>query len=317
MNTDFPAEWHALFNAALNGSLTEAENARLSEVLKNNSAARQLWFLYTENEVSLAEQPRQTAQYTLSQPAIKSTARWVQWRSLASAAAGLVIGLFGATLVFGYVGASQRKTITLLQDGFESGPTPQVTGVPQSTGIWSGDFTEVVGSQQDVKPSGGAKMLRFLRADYQGKAQPAGSYVSDLYRFVDLRPFRASFGDGGAVVQLSAAFNAISFPESERYGCSMTLFALDTATEANLITRRGGDMANDALAMARNSRVMLDRDPETWQRVTTELRLPPNADFLLIHIALDHSTKSQHRLTFDGHYLDDVRLTLARRAPLP
>ena len=82
-------------------------------------------------------------------------------------------------------------------------------------------------------------------------------------------------------------------------------------------TRIGETLLVDCLAMARNSRLKVDRDPATWQRLNAELRLPPNADFILIRIALAHTNKAQRRETFDGHYLDGVRLTLARRAPLP
>ena len=98
--------------------------------------------------------------------------------------------------------------------------------------------------------------------------------------------------------------------------CSVSLQALDAETAINGSTRIGETLLIDCLAMARNSR-QLDRDPESWQRLNAELWLPPNADFILIRIALAHSNKAQRRETFDGHYLDGVRLTLARRAPLP
>ena len=69
--------------------------------------------------------------------------------------------------------------------------------------------------------------------------------------------------------------------------------------------------------MTRSNRHMLDRDPATWQRQTAELRLPPDTEYLLIHIGVSHATKSQRRPVFDGLCLDDVRLVLTRRAPLP
>jgi hypothetical protein len=192
-----------------------------------------------------------------------------------------------------------------------------VIGVPIQAGKWSGDFTEVVVEQQGVKPESGTKMLRFLRADFEGKVKPEGSYISDVYQLIDVRPYRREFADGGAVVQLSAAFNALAFPAGEAFGCSVSLHALDAETAMNGSTRTGETLLTDCLAMARNSRTKLDRNPATWQRLNAELRLPPNTEFLLIRIGLEHSNKAQRRETFDGHYLDGVRLTLARRAPLP
>jgi hypothetical protein len=138
-----------------------------------------------------------------------------------------------------------------------------------------------------------------------------------VHQLIDLRPYRREFADGGAVVQLSAAFNAFSFPAEEVFVCSVSLQALDAETAINGSTRIGETLLIDCLAMARNSRLKVDRDPATWQRLNAELRLPPNTDFILIRIALAHTNKAQRRETFDGHYLDGVRLTLARRAPLP
>jgi hypothetical protein len=242
---------------------------------------------------------------------------WLSWRPLTAAAAGIVLGMFCTSIVFAYVAPSLGKVITLLQESFESGPAPLVIGVPIQAGKWSGDFTEVVGGQQGVSPESGTKMLRFLRADFEGKVKPEGSYISDVYRLIDLRPYQREFADGGAVVKLSAAFNAFAFPAEEAFRCSVLLYALDAETAMNGSTRSGEKLLTDCLAMARNSHLKLDRDPATWQRLNAELRLPPNVDFIFIRIALAHSNQAQRSVMFDGHYLDGVRLTLARRAPLP
>jgi len=52
------------------------------------------------------------------------------------------------SMVFAYVAPSLGKVLTLLQDGLESGPGPEVAGLPIEPGKWSGDYTEVVGEQQ-------------------------------------------------------------------------------------------------------------------------------------------------------------------------
>ncbi len=243
--------------------------------------------------------------------------RWLARRPLTAAAAGLMIGLLGASLVFAYVAPSLGKATTLLQESFESGPSPLVAGVPQEVGRWSGDFTEVVSEQEGVKPETGKKMLRFLRADYEGKVKPEGSYISEVYQLIDLRPYQREFADGGAVVQLSAAFNAFAFPVEEAFGCSVSLHAMDAEMALSGVTQMSDMFLTDCLAMARNNRMKVDRHPATWQRLSAELRLPPGAEYLLIRIGLEHSNKTQRRVNFDGHYLDDVRLTLARRAALP
>jgi hypothetical protein len=88
MKSDAPSEWHRLFNAALNDQLSDAERGQLATVLKSSAEARQLWFLYQDNECSLAElKPRREAK------APRTGFPWFFWRPIAAAAA-LVIGAF-------------------------------------------------------------------------------------------------------------------------------------------------------------------------------------------------------------------------------
>jgi hypothetical protein len=88
MSSPDPREWHRLFSAALNNQLSEADKLELASVLKCSFEARQLWFLYTDNECSLAE---------LTCPADINTGRtrlsWLSWRPLAAAAAVVLLGL--------------------------------------------------------------------------------------------------------------------------------------------------------------------------------------------------------------------------------
>ena len=240
---------------------------------------------------------------------------WLSWRPLAAAAAGIVLGMFCTSVVFAYVGPSLGKVITLLQDSFERGPAPLVTGVPIEAGRWSGDYSEVVGEQQGVKPQSGQKMLRFLRADYEGKPDPEHSGIADIYRLIDMRSYRQEFADGAAVVQFSAAFNAFAFPAGEDYEYKISLYAFDAETATNGSLRIGNTLNERNLAVASTGRIKLDRNPATWQHAAGDLRLPADTDFLLIHIAVRRPPHLPPKPTYAGHYLDDVRLTM-RHSPL-
>ena len=48
-------QWHGLFHAALNCTMTNAEHDQLSELLRESREARQLWFVYNDNEIGLCE----------------------------------------------------------------------------------------------------------------------------------------------------------------------------------------------------------------------------------------------------------------------
>jgi hypothetical protein len=316
MNT----EWHELIQRYIAGTTTAEEAMSLQQSLKTDAKLRTLYLDYVNLDVALeakaeaAEMIPDSRQHALVHPRHRNV--WLQWRPVMAAAAGIVFGILCTSVVFAYVAPLAGKAIQLLQESFESGPAPMVTGVPVEAGLWSGDYSEVVGEQQGVKPAGGKKMLRFLRADYEGKTT-ANGYVADLYQLIDLRPYRSEFADVGAVLQFSAGFNAFEFPANDAYGCLMSMHALDAEMVRNGEMSDRQELNAEALAMTSSNRLMLDRDPATWQRQTAELRLPPNTEYLLIHVAVSHATKSQRRAVFDGHYLDDVRLVLTRRAPLP
>ena len=84
MNRVDQLEWHRLFNAALNDQLSETEKLELAVVLKSSAEARQLWYLYNDNECSLVE---------IKIPVKRELSRFT-WKPLAAAMAGVVLGMF-------------------------------------------------------------------------------------------------------------------------------------------------------------------------------------------------------------------------------
>lgn len=313
--------WDQLINGYLDDALTADERREFEALmLESASARRRFWQLAEIHglgreaaRLPTSLEPPQQLRAAASQSVHR---RWFRWGPLPAAAAGLLLGIFTATTVFANVMPSLIWTWALLRDGFESGPAPVNTGIPDQPGYWSGDYTEITGAQQGVKPADGTRMLRFLRADFAGKATP-DSYIGDLHQLIDVRPYRQQIADGGAIVQTSAVFNAFAFPAEESYEGSATIYALDTETATNGSLNIGNAPNTESLAMTNSSHLKLDRLPETWQLLTAELRLPPNTDFILVRFGVAHGKSAQRRATFDGHYLDDVRVTLARRAPLP
>ncbi len=307
-----------LIQSFLDGHASPDDISTLSQLIETDAAARTRYLALAEIHATLMADETLRTSLPVKGAFAPKEHHWFQWRPLTAAAAGLMLGLFCASVAWAYVAPSLGKVITLLQESFESGPAPLVTGVPMEPGRWSGDYTEVVGEQQGVKPESGVKMLRFLRGDYEGMSIPS-SFSSDVFRLVDVRPYRSEFADGGAVVQLTAVFNAVAFPEDENFSATLTLFALDANLVGNEVVRGENVLSTESLAFSRSSRVGMDRDPATWQKVSNELRLPPSTEFLMLRIGMSNDTKSKdkRRDSFAGHFADKVQLVLARRAEIP
>lgn len=311
MNSSPHDDWHHLFAAALNDQLSEAEQQQLTSALKESEEARRLWFLYHDVECGLAEVQLEAP---LDSPSISSAVseraslfrRW----PLATAAACFAFGLFCASAVFAFFVPQQSKTVSLLHDSFESKLGLATSGMPREVGHWGGDFSKLTAAQQGITPATGVHMLRFLRGDSEGRPSPR-SHSSDVFRLIDLRPYRQEFGDGSAVVQLTARFNAASVDPDAPVFCTLTTFALG----ADLANNPDLSLSRDSLAYSQSSRVWLDSDPKSWQGMSNELRVPGETDFLMIRVGVSYDVHQTHDFPdhFAGHFVDDVKLVLVHR----
>ena len=311
-----------LLHSYLNGTLDEADFARLQSLLRENTDARrtlrslstvetkltQLAAIHPETVRLLSETARESA----------PSFRWFSWRPLTAAAAGLAIGLFSASMVFGFSVRSLEKVVSLFQESFESGPAPLVTGMPQEANLWSGDYSEIVETYEAVKPVQGKKMARVLRSDYDGKTSSKPSKQGDLMRIVDVRPFLGEANGGEVVITLSALFNATPFPEVERFDGVVYLYALGQlgSTEESLL--------EDALAHSHGGCRSLDRDPATWQTASTRLLLPTGTEFVMLKVSFRRWPKGSgdqpslpDLMTFAGHFVDDLRASIRIRNAAP
>lgn len=321
-------EWHRLFSAALNDTITEAESAQLATLLKTNAEARQLWFLYHDNECSLGELKPRVA--VAAWPAPTRASR-LSWSPLTAAAAGLVFGLFSASMVWGYVGLRANQATLLIAESFETGLAPKVTGMPAQPGAWGGDFSEVVGEIAGVKPAQGTKMLRFRRADYEGKPVRDG-YVADLFRIIDLRGRDLAVQHGDGAIQVDARFAALPQNGLQGMSCGMTIYALDElppkGTRDDAFLKRLSTGALEAAEPDAEPRILAtaarSEKAETtgqWQIVRSELRLPAETRYCLVHLRahLNGSYRPEiaKPVEFAGLFVDDIHIALTHRAAQP
>ncbi len=298
--------------------------AELNTLLRENADARSTMARLMVDEQSLISRLRDDSIVALLEPApkaetpLRTSTRWFAWRPLTAAAAGLVIGLFSASMVFGFGARSVEKVISLLQESFESGPAPMVKGIPQDVNLWSGDYLEVVEKYEGLKPAQGTKMIRMLRSDFEGKVSSMPNRQGDLSRIIDVRSFMRDANGGEFVMTLSALFNAVPFPDSQRYDGVVTLYALGElgSTEESLM--------EDALAISNGSCNSMDRDPATWQTASTRLLLPTGTEFVMLKVSFRRWPKGSgdqpslpDLMTFAGHFVDDVRASIRIRNAAP
>ena len=233
---------------------------------------------------------------------------------LLAAGVGLFAGLGCVTLVWATVGPRAATARRVIADSFETGRQPEVTGIPLEPGFWSGDYAEFAGDSGRVRPRSGTMMLRFLRSDFEGKASKSG-HASNVYRLIDLRPFRMSSQQDDVTVRVTAHFNVDPGARMAGDKCSVAAYALEGAALHGGL--RGPEAIKSlALSYAFCQHIDLDDDTATWQAGVTELRLPPTTDFLMVHVGVTRKQFDGETI-FAGHSCDDVHVSLVRRPDLP
>jgi hypothetical protein len=329
----------SLLHGYLSGNLSEADFVGLQKLLRENGEARAMLRTLSTVDTRLSELGAEGSIFRPMEPDGKGTptsgtwGKTSHWRTWLPAAAGLVVGLFSASMLFAFVGTGTGKVVSLLQEGFEEDKPPMVNGMPKTPGVWSGDFSRVVGAQQGASPRTGKKMLQFLRADYDGKP-PQFSYSGDLYRIIDLRGYEEELRDGKTMVTVEASFQGVPVQVPEEYSFNVGVNALDALPTGDFLSdkRRISDIVSknsedgsDAFIPASAQRTFKQTPNSAgWEKAKVELRIPPGSKFLLLSLRL-HDTRAVRQgrkvygdsaREFPGHFVDDIQVSLICNVPL-
>jgi len=304
MNDPTRHEWHRLFNAALNGTLTAVERPQLAALLKSSAEARQLWFLYHDNECGLSElktaastaagRPARLAPGDGSSPRL--TSPWLQWRSLTAAAAGLVIGLFGASVVYGIAvhrGAEKRTPLAVFEPGFENAQLPLVRGVPRGTGQWGGDAAQVVAGENGVPPKEGRFMLR---------AELPARGAWRVYQVLDLQSLPPGRSGESREIEISASLATPDAVAAVRL--FVRVFAVTETPDE--IDDAWLDRREEAVASVMRGLDVLP-GAQGWQTLGVSMQVPRTARSLVLFLGARIPDKSARTSSI---YLDDVRVSL-------
>lgn len=317
----------------LDGTISPENLAVLNDLLESDATARKRFIAMATVEEGLADIATTVPSGQQSLPTKTARPLALLYQPIMAAAAGLIVGVFCTSAIWAATETGRDRILTLLKESFEAGPAPKVTGVPLEPGLWSGDYSEVVGKFQVVSPSDGAHMLRLLRADHLGK-EPVG-YSADLYHVVDLREQGVVLSDGDSVVTVESSFFSIPVADPNQFVCSITVYALSESPESSTqieVNRFFADQWDaiqsagenqDALSQvgvaAAQRRQAFSPESSDWRRISTDLRLPEDSRYLLIRLSVSDMKEARANIVppavqFEGNFADDVRVVL--RQPL-
>ncbi len=202
----------------------------------------------------------------------------------------------------------QTKTWNLTVDsnlinngGFETATDPDVAWPPVSDfGVWSGDLAQIVPAQDGITPMAGSNMLQFVCTG----AEPGTTGESDLYQVIDLSAFTEDIATGTVSLTYTGNFNRVAGDAETDTEFGIEIYAFDD--DAPDFNSPWGSK------IVRDLPILTDADVETWEELTTTWLLPAGTTFLLIHTsATENITNDETDPEFDGHYADNLSLTLS------
>lgn len=297
------------------GSITADElrelTAKLAET-EHQSALLDDWLLESSlpdrmpgaSVASLPEAQRTTGLLKAAeQPQTRKWSGWLSWRPLTAAAAGLVVGLFSASLVLavGSPKVTSERLFSLVNGS--SGDPPIGHGFPQQTGIWSGDEAAIVDGK-----------LRFITAEGDAGDLKGRAIACDVFRLVDLRSLKATSRSGGeTVLELSASFLDSRPPNtnpSVTFFCQLYLFQGDPTQMHQTWPR----CIPDALASGSAQVTTLGLDAKGARTLTARCLLPADADFAVAQLVARPNLRPAK---LEGLFASDVMLTLKTAPQLP
>ncbi len=95
--------------------------------------------------------------------------------------------------------------LTMTNSGFETSDTIGV-GFPNVFGVWGGDKSDIVTTENGITAFEGSQMLHFINTKKSG---PGSTVGSDVWQFIDTSGFSFEIATGMAILSATAFFNRV------------------------------------------------------------------------------------------------------------
>jgi hypothetical protein len=155
-------------------------------------------------------------------------------------------------------------------------------------------------------------MLQILQSNYEGEISKL-SHVGDQLRVLDLADHAGVIDAGRATVAAAAWFNVDALRPEEAVACGVQVFAFRYDPTVNHAAQDWKSwLYSSHLALAGEQQGAADRDPGTWEQVTTSMPLPPETRFLIVHVRINRTqpAPAPEPVKFAGAYADEVTVDL-------
>ena len=168
-------------------------------------------------------------------------------------------------------------------------------GIVTGFNDWGWDVASSVTAENGITPYAGSRMLKFISS---GPTTTPTSPWCDVPQYVDLSAYAPQISLGLVSATATARFNRVA-------GTASTDTRFDVIIEAHRGTVPGPFIVQNDVQL------FSDANPSTWEPITNTYTLPTNTTHLLVGVyAYENIVDNSSGTEFDGHYADDVQLTI-------
>ena len=323
MNTDDSSSSHRSLEQrllhllqAVRDTHDTSARAELNTLLREHAEARSTMARLMVDEQALINRLRDDSIVALLEPApaaetltpLRTSTRWFAWRPLTAAAAGIMVGMFCTSVVFGFVGQHHgvKKTpLAVLQPSFEDAQMPLARGFPPAASLWTGNVSKVVPAENGVTPKDGHHMVR-LETTVHGKSV----LFPRLYQIIALPPSGSALRE----IEVSASFASADPDSSPHY--TVRAYAVNEAPERlgpDWFARHWFIQRDESIASAETC---FENPPGNakWQSIGLRMQVPGKARCLVVFFGVKNQAKSQAK---KPHYLDAVKVSFVESPSIP
>ncbi len=307
---------------AIDDTIDDDGTRTLNELLRSDAAARSRYLALADQHAVLAVDEQVWSDRSPVTLRRSLPREW--WRTLPSAAAGLVIGLFASSATWAIASPDMVATVTrlvwLVDGSFENTLGPIPSGFPTAPGYWSGDKAEIVRASSLSSAEAaheGKQLLRFVSAQAETNHAGAAARSCDFFQVVDLRLLRAQGSIGELSLNVAAQVRDARTTEGEPlwFTCRLYLFS----ASAEPLHAAWPEALNEARGVAIASLTSRGGPGhQDWKPLSARCLLPEQADLAVVMVSCGYQPGDRRSLpTLGQQFVDGVTLSLHQQPTLP
>ena len=292
------SEHEDLIDRYLTGMADEVDVGQLEALLKTDKELRQTFLAASRIDSHLREQAEQPSlgKEEISRP-LKRRFAWIN----PGAAAGLLIGLFSASVVWAYVvprgGEITRTSQKIVTEDFEDPDMKLKSHLPDAANQW---FGRVV----SVSPEGGVLAVQGSRV---GKLSPVPGNRSESVRYVvDLDDYQERARGHVQSLQVRAFFSAPFTKQEPKFRVELAAFS-EAPGDVRQAWKEEREFGERVLQEVARNHLPKSDELGDWHEVSASLEVPEGARSVVISLGVFRLDPDKPVSDF---YLDAIEVQL-------